>query len=70
MKYLKCTCMLGVPDEDYQEWSEHSDFTFTLARAFHNPEKNMYLINHDYELHEEKSVKRLKYSFISKCGGV
>ncbi len=70
MKYIAATVMLAVPDEEYEAWSEHSDWTFTLARAFHNPERGMYLIAHDYEKIPAIDAEQKKFSIITEEGGI
>ena len=72
MKYLKATILVGFPEDEIAEWSEHADVTFSLA-FLHEPDAvhPSYLIDHDeYPEITEKEAKKLFYKCFTKDGGV
>ena len=70
MKYICCTCMLGIEEAEYKQFSEHSEITGALMDAFHDPISNRFLIDHGYRLTSKKKAEQLMYSVITKEGGI
>lgn len=70
MKYFRCEVMVGIPEEDYASFSEHADVTFAIANKVHDPDNDTYLLNHSYEVVCYEKVEELKYSVITKEGGI
>lgn len=70
MKYIKCTVLVGIPDEEWDTYSEGVDITFHGVGHFHNPEKYQFLIQHDNIPCSQSYVDKVKYSIFTEEGGI
>lgn len=70
MRYMLATVIVGVPDEEMKDWSEHSDVTrFLQFRGLHQPGVMLYLHRHDeYPKITEKQFKKM-HQCIDEHGG-
>ena len=70
MKYFKCQSIIGIPGHVYDNFSEQADVTFACADKLHNPDANMYLLHHERSPLSMEEVEKLKFSCITKDGGL
>ena len=70
MKYLRAEVLVGVPDGELKEWSEHSDCTRFLAhRGLENRDFDVYLISHeDYPNITQEEADKIHKCFTDEGG--